>query len=266
MRNLILYRGTDFEKEELPSASKLFECTDRRPEIRAGDLVIGRYSLWPFYADQAKDIEYVGAKLINNYQQHRYIADLQNYVHDLRELTPQTWRSPVDLPDEGQFVLKGETNSRKSNWKRDMFAPSKKAAIEIYARLTDDSLIGQQNIYIRKYEPMFTYLEGIGGIPITKEFRFFVAYRQILSGGYYWQNYIDDLPEVPSPDEVPQEFLKEVIERVGDQSNFYTIDVGITVSGKPLVIELNEGQQSGLSCNDPFVVYANLHKAIRSQQ
>lgn len=264
-RNIILYRGLDFEREELSEAHQFFECTDRRPEIQKDDLVIGRYSLLPYYADQAKDIEYVGAKLINNYQQHRYIADLQNYVIDLRELTPRTWRSPQDLPDKGQFVLKGETNSRKSHWKRDMFAPDKKTAIEIYGRLMDDSLIGQQNIYIRRYEPMVTYLEGVNGMPVTKEFRFFVAYRQILSGGYYWQNYIDDLPEVPSPDEVPRELLNEVIERVGDQSNFYTIDVGQSISGNWFVVELNDGQQAGLSGNDAFTMYKNLDKAIRNR-
>lgn len=269
MRNLILYSGQDFEREELFPASQWFTTTDRRPDIQDGDLVIGRYSLGLMYADQAKDIEYVGAKLINNYQQHRYIADLQNYVADLRELTPQTWNSPVELPDEGPFVLKGETYSRKSNWLRDMFAPDKKTAIEVYGRLMDDSLIGRSNIYIRKYEPMVTYLEGVNGMPITKEFRFFVAYRQVLCGGYYWQNYIDDLPEIPNPNEIPKEFLQEVIDRVGDQSNFYTIDVGVSrITGKPFVVELNEGQQAGLSCNDPMVLYENLHLAIdgRSQQ
>ena len=263
-RNIILYRGLDFEQEELSEAHQFFECTNRRPDIQEGDLVIGRYSLLPYYAEQAKDIEYVGAKLINNYHQHRYIADLQNYVHDLRELTPRTWRSPADLPDKGPFVVKGETNSRKSNWNRDMFAPDKKTAIEICARLMDDSLIGQQNIYIRRYEPMVTYMEGINGLPITKEFRFFVGYRQILSGGYYWQNYIDQLSEVPSPDEVPREFLQEVIDRVGNQANFYTIDVGISISGNPFVVELNDGQQAGLSCNDAFTMYKNLDKAIRA--
>jgi len=262
-RNIILYRGQDFEREELSEAHQFFECTNRRPEIQEGDLVIGRYSLWPFYADQAKDIEFVGAKLINNYQQHRYISDLQNWVVDLRELTPRTWRSLEDLPEKGPFVLKGETNSRKSNWKRDMYAPDKKAAIEIYSRLMDDSLIGQQQIYIRRYEPMVTYMEGVNGMPITKEFRFFVAYKRILSGAFYWQNYVDQLDEVPSATEVPQDFLYEVIDRVGDQSNFYTIDVGISISGRPFVVELNEGQQAGLSCNDPFTLYKNLDRAIR---
>jgi hypothetical protein len=264
MRNIILYRGQDFENEELSEANQFFECTNRRPDIQEGDLVIGRYSLWPFYADQAKDIDYVGAKLINSYQQHRYISDLQNYVMDLRELTPRTWRSLEDLPEKGPFVLKGETNSRKSNWKRDMFAPDKKAAIEIYSRLMDDSLIGHQQIYIRRYEPMVTYMEGVNGMPITKEFRFFVAYKQLLCGGFYWQNYVDQLVEMPKPDEVTQEFLYDVIDRVGDQSNFYTIDVGISISGRPFVVELNDGQQSGLSCNDPFTLYKNLDKAIRN--
>ena len=265
-RNIILYRGTDFEKEELDSARQFFECTDRRPEIQDGDFVIGRYSLWPYYVEQAKDIEYVGAKLINTYQQHRYIADLQNYVMDLGELTPRTWRNVVDLPDEGQFVLKGETYSRKGSWKQDMFAPDKKTAIEIYGRLMNDSLIGTGSIYIRQYEPMVTYLEGVNGMPITKEFRFFVAYGQILSGGYYWQNYIDALPEVPNPDEVPRDFLNQVIGRVGNQSNFYTIDVGQSISGKWFVVELNEGQQAGLSCNDPFTMYKALDKVIREQK
>lgn len=264
-RNIILYRGSDFEKEELNSAHQFFECTDRRPEIQQDDLVIGRYSMQPMYAEQAKDIDYVGAKLINSYQQHRYIADLQNYVMDLGELTPRTWRSLEDLPEKGPFILKGETYSRKSNWERDMFAPDKKAAIEIYGRLMDDGLIGQGAIYIRKFEPMITYMKGINGIPITKEFRFFVAFKQILSGGFYWQNYLDQFSEVPNANNVPRDFLNEVIERVGNQSNFYTIDVGIAVTGKPFVVELNEGQQAGLSCNDAFTMYKNLDKAIRDQ-
>lgn len=260
---IILYSGVEFERDELEFAQKYFKCTNRRPDIKSGMMVIGRYSLWPFYADQEKDIEYVGAKLINNYNQHRYIADLQNYVMDLGNLTPKTWNNISDIPDDGtQFVLKGETNSRKSNWLKSMFAADKKSAIEVYNRLTDDSLIGLQNIYIRQYVPMVKYLDGVNGMPVTKEFRFFVAYGKIISGGYYWQNYIDDLPEVPDHNEVPISFLQQVIDKVRDQSNFYTIDVGQAIDGTWFVVELNEGQQAGLSCNDPNTLYYNLGKVI----
>lgn len=262
-RTVILYRGSDFESEELPYAKKYFYCTNRRPDIKQGDLVIGRYSLWPFYNDQVKDIEYVGAKIINSYSQHLYIADLQNYVFDLKELTPRTWKNLNDLPDNTSFVLKGETNSKKSSWKRDMFAETKKDAISIYGRLLDDSLIGQQQIYIREYLPLVKYLDGVNGMPVTKEFRFFVAYNQIVCGEYYWQNYIDDLSFKPDPNEVPQSFLQEVIRRVDGRSNFYVIDVAQTISGNWTVIELNEGQQSGLSCNDPEIFYCNLSKILK---
>lgn len=261
-RYVILYRGIEFEKEELEAASKYFVCTNRRPDIQEGDLVIGRYSLWPFYAEQESDIIYVGARLINSSAQHRYISDLQNYVYDLQELTPKTWNNVLSLPENISFVVKGETNSRKSNWKRYMFAPTKQAALEVYGRLLDDSLIGHQQIYFREYIPLVKYLDGVNGMPVTKEFRFFVAYGKILCGEYYWQNYIDDLPEKPNPEEVPRQLLNQVIERVGNKSNFYTIDVGQTQTGEWIVIELNEGQQAGLSCNDPELLYRNLHEVL----
>ncbi len=263
MRHVILYRGIEFEREELEAASQFFHCTNRRPDITEGDLVIGRYSLWPFYSEQAKDIEYVGAQLINNYNNHLYVADLGNYIFDLGKLTPKTWSRLEDLPEQGPFVLKGETNSRKSNWKRDMFAEDKAAAITVANRLSDDSLIGHQKIFIRQYLPLFKYMDGVNGMPVTKEFRFFVAYGQVISGGFYWQNYLDDIGHEPDPSEVPQQFLQTVIDAVGHQSNFYTIDVGQIETGEWIVIELNEGQQAGLSCNDPYQMYENLSRAIK---
>lgn len=264
MRPVILYRGIDFEKEELEIASKFFFCTNRRPDIKANDFVIGRYSLLPFYIDQVKDINYVGAKLINDYNQHLYIADLGNYIIDLQELTPKTWRNIQDIPEQGPFVLKGETNSRKSNWLRDMYANNKQEAIVIHNRLSDDGLLSSQKIFIREYVPLCKYMDGVNGMPVTKEFRFFVCYGKLLCGDFYWQNYIDDIGFKPDSNEVPREFLQKVIDRIGNQSIFYTIDVGQTQSGDWIVIELNDGQQSGLSCNDPYILYKNLYEIINN--
>lgn len=260
---IIYYRKSLFDKDELSAAKKYFKCVDLLTDIDSKQLVIGRYSLLPFYFDQEREIENLGSKLINNYQQHRYIADLQNYVADLADLTPRTWDNLVDLPANTSFILKGETNSKKQNWSESMFAPDKKSAIEIYGRLSNDSLIGYQKIYIRKFVPLHTYMLGVNGMPVTKEFRFFVAYGKVISGGYYWQNYIDELATPPSPNEVPLDFLDKVIKRVGSNSNFFVVDVAQTKSGDWIVIELNDGQQAGLSCNDPEVLYKNLFKSLR---
>jgi len=267
----LYYRKSLMDKAELVSAQKHFTCVDlisNLPIIQSYEVgdqkstVVARYSLFPFPRDQEREIINMGHQLINSYEQHRYIADLQNYVFDLKELTPKTWTRLEDLPEQGPFILKGETNSRKQNWSRDMFASNKQEAIAVHSRLCDDGLIGNQNIYIRQYEPMITYLTGLNGIPITKEFRFFVAYGQVIAGGYYWQNYADDLPAIPDYHEVPSSFLQEVIKRVDGQVNFFVIDVGQKLNGEWQVVELNDGQQSGLSCIDPETLYARLYKAL----
>lgn len=262
MEPIIYFRKHLTDNEELLAAKKYFHCTNLLTNIQPNQLVIGRYSLLPFYFDQESEIKNIGSQLINNYNQHLYIADLQNYVQDLGELTPKTWLNLYDLPEEGPFILKGATNSRKADWKTAMFAADKKAAIDVHGELSRDSLIGSQNIYIRQYIPLVKYMDGINGMPVTKEFRFFIVYGQIICGDYYWSNYVDDLATKPLASEVPLDFLDKVITRVGDQSNFYTIDVGQTLTGDWIVIELNEGQQAGLSCNDPDIFYANLKKAI----
>lgn len=250
------------DSEELEAASKHFECVPLLTDINEGDFVIYRYSLFPFALDQEREILNIGAKPINTYGQHKYVADLQNYVYDLKELTPKTWDRIQDIPETGPFILKGETNSRKFNWKKDMFAANKQEAITIYGRLCDDSLIGQQNIFIRKYVPLVTYLEGIGGIPVTEEYRFFAAYGEILCGGYYWQNYVDDLDIQPNANNVPREFLQKVLDRIGKQINFVVIDIARTQDGNWIVIELNDGSSSGLSCINPEDLYKHLKEVL----
>lgn len=174
MRNIILYRDGDDWQNEVKAAKVNFPITNSRMEIKAGDLVIPRFSALPFYKEQEFDINYVGARMINTFSEHRYIADLMNWYEDLKDYTPKTYTRLIDLPEKGPFILKGETNSKKYNWKTHMFAVDKKAAIEVEGRLHTDSLITYQNIYIREYVPLKTFMIGIQGLPITNEFRFFL--------------------------------------------------------------------------------------------
>jgi hypothetical protein len=222
--------------------------------------VIGRYSVLPYYKELEEDLNSKGAKLINSHQQHRYVADLWNYVHDLEGLTFRTWnaRNMLGIPEGIPLVLKGETNSRKDLWFTHMFANNKQEAIEVFLRLSRDNLIGQQEIYAREYVPLVKLIENTYGAPVTLEFRFFVAYGQVISGGFYWSNHVDELPSVPSPSQVPQEFIQKVIDRVKDKVNFFVMDIAKTESGDWIVVELNDGQMSGLSENDPNVLYKNL--------
>ena len=145
-----------------------------------------------------------------------------------------------------------------------MHAPDRAAANDVYWRLCKDGLIGHdsQNIYIRRYHPLRTFMEGLNGLPVTNEFRVFVADGQILTGAYYWSNYVDDLPCKPDFSEVPGDFLRKVIDRIGSRIPFYALDVAQETDGSWLVVELNDGQMSGLSENDPAVLYRRLREVL----
>ena len=70
-RKVILYRGKEFEDEELEAARAAgFFCTNSRMDIRPGDVCIPRYSALPFYEEQERDIHRVGALRLNTQRGH----------------------------------------------------------------------------------------------------------------------------------------------------------------------------------------------------
>ena len=273
MQPVIFYRDVTIreQKGELEAAQKYFHCVSSRMQVHNGDLVIARYSCLPFYAELAKDLDFKGAFLINSYAQHRYIADLRNWYEDLQEFTPKTWFRLEDIPKNGgPFFLKGETNSRKSEWDTHAYAKDFTAAGEVYSRLATDGLIGSQNIYIRQYMPFRKLMTGIcGHLPITEEYRFFCCYGKLLCGAFYWSNYVDDLKEQGgfTGDVNPQceSLCLKVLRRIGGKANFVVIDVAILENGEPMLVELNDGQMSGLSENEPETLYKSL-KMILDQR
>jgi hypothetical protein len=264
MRPFILYRESLIEEPEA-SCMTVFACSASRMDIKAGDLVVGRYSVLPYYKEQEHDNKAAGAALINTYQQHQWIADVGAWACEggtLERYTPQTWMRLEDIPEEGPFVLKGQTNSRKHQWNTHMYAANKQEAVQVYTRLLDDSLIGQQQIYIRKYIPFKRLMTGFNGLPITMEFRFFIAYGKVLTGGFYWSSHVGDLEWVPSPKIVPEEFLEGMAAKVSRHANFVALDVAMDERGHWWVVEVNDGQMAGLSENDPDLLYRRLHEVI----
>lgn len=260
--NVILFRRIGNDEEEISIAKKYFDVVEQRSHVDNVDLVIGRYSVLPYYKELEGDLP-LGA-LINSYEQHRYVADLSNWYQDLHDITPYTWFSLEEFKrdnSEGQFVLKGLTNSRKFLWSSHMFAKDKKAVDDVYCRLMDDSMISDQGICIRKFINFKNYGVDIHGMPITKEFRVFVYNGQIVAKGFYWSNHMYDI-QVPDVDDISLHFLHYVIKIIGNKANFYTLDVAQDVDDKWWVVELNDGQMAGLSGINADEFYSNLKKAV----
>lgn len=269
MNPVILFRK-DFSKQfgydqEYEDCKKYLRTETLRSKVPPGSMVIGRYSVLPYYRELQADLLENGSQLINSPNQHHWISDFHWY-EDLKDFTPRTWKEsnfkPLDHPTNRQFVVKGVTNSRKHEWDSMMFAKSPRGAIETARRLRLDSLIGTQEILFREYVPLETFEIGINGLPFTNEWRFFCLGTQIVDRGYYW-SIAECAEDMEEPPVAAEELVRKLMPIVSKNTNFYVLDVAKTQSGKWILIEINDGQQSGLNTIDSLAFYSNLKYCLK---
>ena len=252
----ILYRKSLMEDEELEIARKFFTVTDCMVGIE-NDIVIGRYSCVPFYDEVEKGLKMQGSHLINSFRQHNYIAKFE-YYHDIEEYTPKTWFRLQDVPEGGPYVVKGVTNSKKQEWNTKMFAETREDAIKIAIELKNDYWFSGQDIIVRKYEPMIKLADSINGLAFTNEWRFFCYKNVVLSYGFYWSG-----SEVKGTmDDAGLLLVERVSDIIGENTNFYTLDIGQKLDGTWQIIEANDAQMAGFSDSSIEELYKNLSDSI----
>ena len=258
----LLFREVFGEEESAAARAAGFEVVTSRALVPHGRAVLGRYSVLPYYQELEADLLHQGSRLLQSFRQHRYVADLGNWVGHLEGLTPATWNRLEDIPpsEPGPFVVKGATNSRKDRWRTHMFAADRGALRAVWARAEEDSFLEQQGLYARRYEPLRVYLRGPSEQPISNEWRVFVVAGTIVDAGYYWSSYEEETRAL-RPHALPPEaraLAEEVARRVGGNAFFYTVDVAERAEGGWVVIELNDGQMAGLSSIEAAGFYRKL--------
>lgn len=270
---IILFRNSMAEENELEICSKYFDVITSRSDkrLQKSHLVIGRYSVLPYYSELVDDIR--PSYLINSYQAHKYIANFE-YYNMLKDVTPESWDDTnfYLCEHKGPFIVKGRTNSKKMQWSRCMFAETKRDAMRIAGDLIEDQHIGSQGIIYRKYIPLETYETGMNGLPFTNEWRLFFLGTKLLSYGYYWSIASDESKAIAlrlGGISGGLDFAHRVAHKIYDANpalNFYVMDIARTTDNKWIMIELNDGQMSGLGENDPNVLYENLYKNLTEPQ
>lgn len=223
------------------------DCRDR--------LVIGRYSVLPFYDALEADLADRGCRLVNTFEQHRWVADFRYYPL-VADLTPESWSDAgFDTAPDGPFVLKGRSSSFKHRWAERMFAADKADAARKAAELRQLPVIAQQGLLFRRYVPLAAFGTTPSGLPLADEWRFFFLNSRRLAHGFYWSRLTDARPAIGS-DGIA--FAEAVADRVGGRVPFLVADIARTADGRWLLIELNDGQTSGLMGIDADEFYREL--------
>jgi hypothetical protein len=146
-----------------------------------------------------------------------------------------------------------------------MYAKDKSQAIKISCKLFADTYIGNQRIIFRKYIPLKVYEIGCHGINFANEWRVFCYKNDILSKGYYWSIADEEVRNKAEWSVKADILLEKLVPIVSKQTNFYVLDIAETVSGEWILIEINDGQMSGLSENDPEEMYQNLSNSLKKR-
>jgi len=231
-------------------------------EIPKDSIVITRYRSLPFGQELENEICSLGSTMINSYQEHRNIANLFNWVNVLEGYTAPAYRiDDIQYLSEGEWFVKGETNSKKNQWFENCYASSKKELMNVVRNNLNDSVIGYQDIAIRPFQKFRKLTESVDKRPVFHERRVFVLDGEILSYGPYWSSHPEILNTSAIDDDKFDETLLKVVELSKHLARFYVIDMAEYDNGDWSVVELNDGCMSGLSENDASVVWSNLFKS-----
>jgi hypothetical protein len=264
MQPIILFRTELAFQYELRVVREHFEVIEQRCACPRDRLVIGRYAVLPFYQEFERDIEIMGSRLVNTWEQHHWIANF-DYYQDLKDYTAESWDdNNIHLCNHSSpFVVKGRLSSVKHRWKSHMFAKTKRRAIEIGKELAQDGTIRDQGVIYRKYIPLVTYEVGLHDLRYTNEWRIFYLGETRLSHGYYWS-----LAENVVERTLPQEgldFADRIAQIACRHTRFFTLDIAEKEDGGWMLIEVNDGQSAAFSETDAHVLYGNLKKALADE-
>lgn len=198
-------------------------------------------------------LEEKGIVLINTPEEYERYHMLPGWYDDFRDVTPESvWENTGTLEAvleltqglTGPHIVKDYVKSRKHEWYDACFIRDIENTADCsrvvgnFINRQERDLVG--GVVLRKY----VELNSIGyheksGMPISEEYRVFVLFNTIMIIDDYWRT---DVNVVFSNDEM--NWIKSIAGRI--RSGFATVDIARKKNGELIVMELGDGQVSGL--------------------
>ncbi len=225
------------------------------------DAIYRGWMMKPYYYDKLfQALLQKNIRLLNTLDAYTHCHYLP-YTYDIiKEKTPTSvWCSVHEYKDnfhllkdklsifEGKaIIVKDYVKSRKHEWHDACYINSSSDEEEL-KRVTNNFITRQaetlnEGLVFREFiELEFLTNHSKSNMPLTKEFRIFVLHKKPICIFKYWDegDYNHEI--------VPIEEYEEIIRSI--DSNFYTLDIAKRKDGKWIIIEVGDGQVSGLPDN-----------------
>ena len=203
-----------------------------------------------------------GIQLINTPKEYAKYHLLPGWYKDFERCTPfSIWSESKNIQDalkltdglEGAFIIKDYVKSRKHEWYDACFIKdirdkeNTERVINNFINRQGSNLEG--GVVLRKFES----LKSIGnhkdsGMPISEEYRIFVFKGEILIADNYW----NDSGELNITED-EYTLIESIISKI--ESSFITIDLARKTDGNLIIMEMGDGQVSGLQQMDEYEFY-----------
>jgi hypothetical protein len=253
------------KKGHLETALKLVRSvTEKEAAIYRGWMLSkDQYELL-YEALLAKNIQ-----LINSPEEYAFCHYFPNSYETIQDFTPKSIFKPLEKPFDIEdfredlktfgkqaIIVKDYVKSQKHYWKEACFIPDA-SDLETVEKITRRFIELQDvDLNIGLVYRAFVALEHltehtVSGMPLTKEFRILVKDGKIIQAFNYWD---EGDYEAISPN---LSFLGSVIPLI--KSNFFSVDIAQQKDGQWIIVELGDGQVSGLPDNaDKAAFYERL--------
>ncbi len=239
--------------------------SSKHPYIPSSKLLcVLRKGAIPNYSEECAEKKEYGIRLVNDHSQHQLASELSEWYPHIHLYTPLsvcTDKFPEVEEIEENFgwpvFIKGSRQTSHHN--PDLaIAANPDQYILIRDKYGKDPILHWQKVAVRKFVNLSPLNEIVPGkVRPSREYRTFWWFGKLVGWGCYWY-------QIAKYSDTDIDKGLEVAEKVTKilKVPFITIDIAKTKSGEWIVIECNDGQESGYASIPPKLLWENILEEI----
>jgi hypothetical protein len=230
--------------------------------------IVARIGAFQDYLTSYAELITAGITLVHTPEEHDRCSFLPLWYPLIADLTPKSIVYPslpsakvVEQDFSWPVFVKGERQTHKHK-KSLSVIESREQFEQLLVNWKQDTMLHWQRMVCRQFVPLQLVEEPIADrLPSSYEFRLFYWKQQLVSIGRYWYECTHY--------ELSDQERTEAVELANEVARcisvcFLVVDVAKTVEGKWIVIEVNDGQESGYAGINARLLWENILKIEKS--